>query len=744
MARYVWESSTYYEVANKPPMILIFGRDVDTGEVKRFGVNTFKPYYYIEDAQGDLLNCYGQPISKVTFDSIKLSRLERTQYKRHKIETFESDISLDYKFVIDKGIWYGFDEKLNPIDVPFKMPRIVMFDIEVAIPSEEGIDEGHQAYPIVAIGMSDSYTKARTIYTFGAGRKINEYHTDFNSERELLVAFAEYIHAIDPDIVTGWCSDDFDLPYIRNRAKLVHADISGISRMRRMPPNEWEIPGRSHADMYLLFKDWSKPMGQQSSYGLKYIARTFCDFTYEEQGAHICELIAADKWEAIVEYLENDIIALEKIDERFGLWKYHESLRKLIGVKMDDIIKRTVLVETLLLRKGIKPIPTKKDRPRESFEGAYVVQPTAGMKQWVACLDLKSLYPSIMIALNISPDIDGMIPKTIIYVLNEREKLRALRMSGEADDSTETSEQSLKYVANAFYGYLGSIYARLYYPEGAKLITKTGRDIAKELRVYLIGLGYNVEYGDTDSTFISEVRTVEEGIKIQGLVNEYLKGWAKRYEIKAEFAPTIKFEKLYDRIMFKKKIGSEEAAKKKYAGHLVYKDGHDKDELSYTGIEINRSDTAPLTKKLMEDFFDLILVKDDIEGAVNLVGQAIRDVQAGKIDIHQVAIPKAVEAGKQDTAWSKGKKNGEQYLNIRFDQSDKPKLLYCKSPVKMICFRDDTKHEDVIDKITIDWSIMCDKTVTQKMRSLVESLGVNWNSVILGQTSFDQFINEME
>jgi DNA polymerase I len=262
-----------------------------------------------------------------------------------------------------------------------------------------------------------------------------------------------------------------------------------------------------------------------------------------------------------------------------------------------------------------------------------------------------------------------------------------------------------------------------------------------ELRNYLESLGYKIEYGDTDSTFISPIRNVEEGQKVETLVNVYLKDWAARFKVKPEFAPIIKFEKLYDRILFKKKIGSEEAAKKKYAGHLTWKDGHDKDELAYTGIEIKRSDTAPLTKKLMEDFFDLVLVKGDEEAAVSLVSKAIKNVQKGNVDIHLVAMPKAVNEDKQNTAWYKGRKNGEQFLGIRFDQSDKPQLIYCKSPVKMICIREDTKHEDVINRITVDWSIMCDKTITQKMRSLIESLGINWDSVILGQRSWDDFIN---
>ena len=741
MPTYIWEESTYYERPNKKPMVLLFGRDTDTNEVKRFGVETYKPYFYISNTNGKLLNCYGQKISKVEFDTLKEMRDARAIYKAQKVETFNSDIAFDYQFVIDKGIQYGFDEKLNPVETPVKMPRVMMYDIEVKIPSDKGIDETRDQYPIVAIGASDSYTNKRVIFTYGAGRTINETHTDFNSERELLVAFANYVHDVDPDILTGWSNLDFDEPYIRNRARLVKADISGLSRLRSIYPSEFQLAGRSHPDMFLVFRDWSKPMGQLPSYGLKYVARTFCDFVYEEQGAHICELISEDRWEDLVEYLTNDIIALEKIDARFGLIKYHETLRKLMGVKMNDIIKRTVLIETLLLRKGMKPIPHKKNRERCTFEGAYVHQPTPGLKEWVACLDLKALYPSIILAFDISPDIDKMIPKTITFVLDEREKLRALRMAGTADDTVETSEQSLKYVANAFYGYLGSIYARLYYPEGAKLITKTGRDIAEELREYLESLGYHIEYGDTDSTFISPVRTVDEGLGVQDLVNEFLRAWAGRHDVKESFAPTIKFEKLYDRILFKKKIGSEEAAKKKYAGHLVWKDGHDKDELSYTGIEIKRSDTAPLTKQIMESFFDYVLIRGNEEEAVKLVSKAIKDVQNGRVDIHLVAMPKAVRNDKRETAWSKGRTNGEKYLGLRFDQSDKPQLVYCKSPVKMICIREDTLHAEVVNKVSVDWSIMCDKTVTQKMRSLVESLGINWDSVILGQRSWDDFIN---
>jgi DNA polymerase I len=741
MPTYIWEDSTYYERPNKPTMILLFGRDIETNEVKRFGIENYKPYFYIADLNGELLNCYGGKISRVEFLTLKEMREARTLYKKQGVETFNSDIAVDYQFVIDKGIQYGFNEKLQPVETPVKLPKVLFFDIEVAIPSDKGIDETRDQYPIVAIGMSNTYTKERIIYTQGAGKKYNDTHTDFANEKELLVAFAEYVHKLDPDIITGWSSEDFDFPYIRNRARLLRADISGLSRLRTIYPSEYQLAGRSHPDMFLIYRDWSKPMGQLPSYGLKYVAKTFCDFVYDEQGAHICELIADDRWGDLIDYLTNDIIALEKINDRFRLITYHETLRKLMGVKMNDIIKRTVLIEILLLRQGMKPIPHKVNRERQTFEGAYVHPPTAGMKEWVACLDLKSLYPSIILAFDISPDIDKMIPKTITFVLNEREKLRAMRMAGTADDTVETSEQSLKYVANAFYGYLGSIYARLYYPEGAKLITKTGRDIALELRTYLETLGYHIEYGDTDSTFISPIRTVEEGEAVQALVNEYLKAWATRFNVKPEFAPIIKFEKLYDRILFKKKIGSEEAAKKKYVGNLIWKDGHVKDELSYTGIELKRSDATPITKKLMTEFFELVVRKGDVESAVALVSKTMKDVKAGRISLHDIGMPKAVNPNVSNTAWHKGKINGEKYLGIRFNQSDKPILLYCKSPAKMICINNETKQEDVIDKITVDWILMSDKVITSKMRSFVESVGVDWESAILGQKSWDDFIN---
>lgn len=737
MPNYVWESSTVFERGENTPMVLIFGRDVDTNEVKRFATQNFKPYSFEKNNNGKLLSCYGEPIQKVVFNNLKELREHRSMCKINKINTYEADIDLDYRYLIDKKISYGFNEKMEPVDIPVKLPRICYFDIEVNIPTGEGIDEEKSKHPIVAIGVMDSFTEEIKIFTYGFG-KVADIQTDFSSEKELLVAFADYVHDLDPDILTGWCSKDFDMPYILNRAKLRFADISGLSRLRKIYPSEFKIAGRSHADSYELFKDWSKPMGQQPSYGLKYIARTFCDFAYEEQGAHIAELIEEKRFADIVSYLTNDIIALRKIDMRFGLFKYHESLRRIIGIKMDDVIKRTVIVETLLMRKGIKPIPTKKQFVKQELEGAYVHQPTPGLKRDVGCIDQKSLYPSIMIALNISPDIDKMIPKTIIYVLNEREKLRALRMSGNADDTIETSEQSLKYVANAFYGYLGSIYAKLYYPEGASLITKTGRDLAEELRAYLATLGYETIYGDTDSTFISPVRSPEEGLKIQELVNQYQLNWAKEHNVKPEYAPIVKFEKLYDKIIFKKKGNSDEAAKKNYAGHLVWKDGHGKDELSYTGLGIKRSDNAPISKWLMENFFKLVLIDGNVDEAVRIVSKAIKDVTTGDVNIHKIAIPKAIKS-ERESAWSKGRDNGEKYLGIRFQKSSKPKLLYCKTPVKEICIDDDSISDEVKKKITIDWVLMCDKTVTQKMKSLIESLGISWNTVILGQQTWDDF-----
>jgi len=733
MENFVLQNTLTTQINGKDTVV-IYGRNIVTKEIKSFAIQNFKPHFYVSDPKGKDLNCFGEPITKIECKS--MNHYYGAKRAMRDKEFFGADIPLHVQYQLKKKIVYGFNEKMEPINVPLMMPRCTFYDIEIDIPVECGIDETLSKYPIVAISVKDSYTEEKKIFTL-CERQVSDVQVCCSSEKELLESFFQYLKETDPDIICGWNSVAFDMPYILNRTNVTQASQEGLSRVKSLIVTDAErIPGREHVDMMIFFKHWSKPMGSFPSFGLKYISKHFANFEYQDFGEKIQTLIANNDWETLVEYSLNDVESLDLINKKAGLIKYHENLRSLIGIPYQNTIKATAIVETLLMRHGCKPMPGRKKRDKVEFEGAIVIQPTVGIKHDVIFLDAKSLYPVIIMAFNLSPDVDKMIPKTITYILNEREKYRKLKMEGKATEEDETTEQSLKYIANSFYGVMGSPYFKLYNPEIASFITEKGREINASIRELVLQQGYTIIYGDTDSVAISPVRTIEDGKRIESEVNVHLATWASAFNIGKDMAPTVKFEKYFKSLFFKKRTCSDEAAKKKYVGYLKWKDGKEKDELSYTGVDIKRSDTAPYTKKLMEEFFKLVLINDDKEGAVKLITEAIKEVKAGRVNVHDIAVPKGMKSADGNGAYQKGVRHGTELFNIKFVASKKPKLIYCRSPFDEVCIDDEITHEEVVAKVTVDWAKTGDKVVNQKMRSLLESIGHTWNETHGQQTLF--------
>jgi DNA polymerase I len=241
--------------------------------------------------------------------------------------------------------------------------------------------------------------------------------------------------------------------------------------------------------------------------------------------------------------------------------------------------------------------------------------------------------------------------------------------------------------------------------------------------------GNHILLHNTDSVAVANVNSIEDGKRLESVVNGVLLDWAHEHNIKDDLAPTVKFEKYFKSLFFKKRSGSDEAAKKKYVGWLRWKDGKEKDELSYTGIEIKRSDTAPYTKEVMEEFFKLVLIEDNTTDAVQLVKNSIEDIKQQRVDLHKIAVPKGVKSLEGTGAYQKGCKIGTELFNIKYTGDKKPKLVYCISPYPQVCIDDEITTEEVLSKVTVDWAKMADVVIAQKFRSLVESVGVSWDTI---------------
>jgi DNA polymerase elongation subunit (family B) len=303
--------------------------------------------------------------------------------------------------------------------------------------------------------------------------------------------------------------------------------------------------------------------------------------------------------------------------------------------------------------------------------------------------------------------------------------------------------------------------ARLFKKELAAKVTRNGRMIIKSIKGQLEEKGLPVIYGDTDSVFAEGITNPEYGIKIEKEINAFLSDWAVDNNVKREFAPTVKFEKLYRKILFKFKSPTStkrkakfkvEPAKKRYAGHLIWKDGFEVNDMDYTGLETNRSDSAMVTRDTMVGFLEALLKDDDLPKAKRLIKHAFNDVKDGKLKINYVGVPKGISdptnynPSSSNAAWIRGMRNATKLLGTRWSEEPKPYLLKCTVPVKEICILDDeevipTKEVDgvTVPAYNVNWPLMAEYTVKKKMEPLLLSIGTTWDEAVKDQSSLAAF-----
>ena len=744
------------------PIVVVFGRNVaDPNIVKQFNIEGFEPYFYAPaDAIGHprglkkigserIKDALGRDVIKITTNLPSDVPRFRQAYEW----TDEADVLFDIRFMIDHKIKYGFrdngDGTISSAEVDVLLPRIMFFDIEVRSPPEIVPDPKDPIFPIVSIQIGDSYTREIVIFTSGVPQ-IAEDQLAYQDEGAMLVAVMEYIQQMDFDVLSGWYSNSFDIPYIINRLHVLGIPTKKLTRFPfgyyncRAEPRgrEWmiRIPGRQCLDMMDAFKKWYKAEGELEKYDLKSVASKFADFTYIDYGAHIDKMFNDGEWEEFLQYCRNDVMALMKIDDKLKLFDFYEHLRMKTGVKLEDTMKNSKMIESLLFHfPNMKPMPTRRyDIKSESYSGALVITPEVGLHSNVGVFDLAALYPNIIRAFEVSPDVDKVIPIVIVELMEEREKLRELKKKGLADESTKKKEVVVKFLVNSFYGVLGWPMFRLYKPEMALFITSTGQEINRFLQKCALESGHPAVYGDTDSVFLKGIPDEQAGFKMQDYLNARLVEWANEHQ--AKVAPTLKFEKLYRKILFKQDASGKGAAKKRYAGHLISKDGEPCSKLSYTGIELKRSDQAEITRTVLQDFLTLLLLHDDEEGACKVVKQAVKAVREGNIDCYSISIPRGVRNLQGNDPWSRGVRRADEVLNLKFPPGVKPRLIYTKGEYSEICI-DDTITEDILisHNIQIDYKVMQQKVIEGKLRSFVESIGRDWDKVVNGQTSLFDF-----
>lgn len=379
------------------------------------------PSAFVLDPMGEYKTHTGEPVSKRVFDGVGAWRAFREKYE-----------GVDEFPVYGSDAWdYAAVSEMYPgaIDFDRSMISVAFFDLEVK--SDDGFPEPEAAdKEITAIAMSLN-GRMNTFSFVPYDPPPDVAHHACDSEAELLVKFLEFWNAEMPDVLVGWNSEFFDVPYLVNRITRVlgqeYAEMLSpwkILRRRATFHNGRDretikIVGVSHVDYLQAYEKFTHT--PRESYALDFIASAELGekkLDYSEY-ASLSELYERNP-QLFMEYNVKDVHLIERLDARLGLLDLIFTIAYYAKVNFEDTFGTVKVWETmihnyLMDRKVV--VPRRRSAVKLPFEGGHVKEVQVGKHEWVASYDFDSLYPHLIMALNISPEkIRGSLPGSRLSV----------------------------------------------------------------------------------------------------------------------------------------------------------------------------------------------------------------------------------------------------------------------------------------------------------------------------------------
>jgi DNA polymerase I len=786
-----------YTISAGGPLIHIFGRD-ETGSAHHLQVTGFRPYFYVPELQAqttahaaqisvdekEYTSIRGEPLRRLYTIRPTDVRTYREQYKH-----YEADIPFTTRFMIDLGLTSGVRApastcdytELIPADVP-SPARVCILDIEC---------EDHRGFPdpgrdaIICITCHDSFGGDYTSFICSPGpgccdlsvlseqegksngcfcRGMHDIRI-FRTEVEMLQDFTSYLKERDPDIVSGWNFLEFDLPYIVKRMELLGIDSASLARLEG-PTERNALRGRSVFDLLGAYRKMHATL--KESYRLDAVAEAEIGETKVRYAGTINELWRTDPC-LLMEYNFKDVELCVAINKKNRIIEFYREIARYVGCPLDRTLNSSSVIDIFVLRKahGRYILPSKGYAVSEEFEGATVFEPSRGVRENVVVFDLASLYPMAMMTINASPETkdpagelrapngirfrkepDGLTRSIISDLLAERIEKKNLRnrfpLGSQEYVVYDLQQNVLKVIMNTYYGVSGYTRFRLYDREIGAAVTSVGRAIIEHTRTVIEQLGYRVLYGDTDSCMVlipslSQEETIAKAGVVELEVNASYARFAKE-ELNADrHYFSIKFEKIYRRFF-------QAGKKKRYAGHLVWKEGKAADEIDVVGFEIRRSDYPHITKVVQKRVMEMILQGSGYEAVKQYLGDVIRNYRAGRYTLDEIGIPGGI--GKDlgdyqtDDAHIRGARYANENLGTEFARGSKPKRLYIKNvtakykKTDVLCFE---YGDQVPQEFQVDLELMLEKTIQQPISRIIESLGWTWTDIDPSHTTLAQW-----
>lgn len=378
----------------------------------------YKPTLYMPSKTGksDYRTLEGKPVDPIKFDDM----FDANDFVRR----YRDVDGMKFYGFHSGNFLYAFINEYYPGQVDYDPDIIKIANIDIEIETDKGFPDITLAeLPITAITVKTKIGGQSKYIVLGCGdfNNTNEdvLYVKCRNEHALLLKFVDVWTHIDPDIITGWNVEMFDVPYIVNRLKNVLGDnfANKLSPWGRLDSRKiiimnkeyeiWTPMGVSTLDYLQLYRKFT--YSQQESYKLDHIAHVELGerkIDYSEY-ADLNELYKLN-YQKFIEYNIKDVDLVDRLNDKMGLIQQALAIAydgkvnyqdAFTSVRMWDVIIHNYLMD----RKIVVPNP-KPGEKDTNFAGAFVKDPQVGMHNWVISFDLNSLYPHLIMQYNISPE----------------------------------------------------------------------------------------------------------------------------------------------------------------------------------------------------------------------------------------------------------------------------------------------------------------------------------------------------
>ncbi|NMA44856.1 MAG: hypothetical protein GX950_03545 [Candidatus Diapherotrites archaeon] len=688
------------------------------GEEEKFKIKKISEENKLKFAEKEKQN---NSILKISFNLVSHLVQSRKYLNELRIEKFEYDIPYPKRYLIDKRLkpsgYIEFEvnekneiqtindieltetkikskieqkneqktvekieQKIEPLNQkieqikPIIEPKIVSFDLETWV--GEKFEIGLEPITFISI------VKNKTTNKKEKQKRVLSYNTGevkglelFEDEKEIIKELTTELN--DTDIIVTYNGDNFDFSYTKIRAKKNYTPFlindEEVRIRRNGLDNAAKISGVQHIDSFQIIQ-FMERTGAINTVKLDLETVSEKVFGVKKEKVQPLEINDAysskdeEKLERVVDYnLKDSETALRIAQEFLPLFS---EISKLTSQTLYDTTRNTTsqMVEDLLIKEAHLRKIIAPNKPRESvvkqrtmnpIKGAFVKEPTAGLHENIAVLDFASLYPSIIISHNISPDTlncehaeckkqntnpdgtwfclkeKGLFPEILETMMKKRlalkKEYKEKKQKGKDDKALYAKQWALKIILNSVYGYLGYPRARWYSRECASATTALGREYIKRTLQEAEKAKYKTLYSDTDSIFLQFVGQSEVDVFI----------FLDKINSKLPEGMELEFDGFYKRGIFvTKKEGG--AAKKRYA--LIDK----KNNLKIVGFEYVRRDWCNVAKETQRKVIELILNEGKTKEPVDYVRNVIKDLREGKVKKSELTIMTMLQRKPKD------------------------------------------------------------------------------------------------